>query len=181
MPWWFFGLFEPNMSISEPDFRNFMCFFAIWYRNFGTLEITLSVVQCPWKPHKSKERNFLRRNYTLFFFSTPKNSWEKHNRKAICWIFLKNIKYKNFENMDFEIWNFQLFGGVEKKIKVQLRYKKMYSFDLWGFRGHWSTGSVISSVPKFRYHIAKKRMKFWKSGSEIDMFGSKRPKKQHAM
>ena len=29
--------------------------------------------------------------------------------------------------------------------------------------------------------IAKKRMTFWKSGSEIDMFGSKRPKKHQDM
>ena len=123
MSWWFFGLFEPNMSISEPDFQIFMRFFAMWYRNFGTLEITLSVLQCPWKPHKSKEHTFLSRNYVPTFFSTPKKKLKKSRQKTF------------FENFHLIFWFFRnsqktFLAWLFFNFFLELRKKVEYNFDV---------------------------------------------------
>ena len=79
-----------------------------------------------WKHHKSKGLNFLHRNCTQFFFSTPKNIFSGIDRKKVNkkkWNFSKffrNIKkinkisMKNYmifiENFDF--FNFGKFSNI---------------------------------------------------------------------
>ena len=62
------------------------------------------------KPHKSKEHNFLHRNYTQPFFSTPKKYFffATKNIFSIFFreqknfdVFLKNRNFQNFQNFKF--------------------------------------------------------------------------------
>ena len=69
--------------------------FQIIKKIFTELENTFVGTGRSWKPHKWKEHNFLHRNYTPKFFSTPKKN-----------------DFFPIEN------NFRFFFGVEKMFGV---------------------------------------------------------------
>ena len=85
-----------------------------------------------WKYHKSKDLTFLHRSY-INFFSIPKTNIFLIDRKKI-------IKSQNFQKTYFLrkifFWSIEkiFFVGVEKKIGIQFRCKKVRSFDLWWFQ-----------------------------------------------
>ena len=105
-----------------------------------------------WKPHKSKDHNFLRRSYTQFFLSTPKKiffvslekksfwkkyffSPQKHFRSK--WSKSGDLRFFSFEIFDAKIFRFwtekfsDFFFEWEKNYFFsELRFFFGYSFDV---------------------------------------------------
>ena len=88
-----------------------------------------------WKPHKSKEDQFLHRSYTPKKFSAKKNSRKKSIRKKYFWKmpflkfilkFMKNWEFFRFRKLIFKyIGNFRKFYHFLKKI---ITFSKIWNF-----------------------------------------------------
>ena len=106
------------------------------------------VLESLWKPHKSKERNFLHRCYTqknLTFFKKHFGGWEKKIQKNIfIKIFKKNLKFSKSTKIriskiswHFSIlriswfcWHFWKFSKITKKFQKKIFWteKKYWNF-----------------------------------------------------
>ena len=130
--------------------------FQIMQKNVTWLENTFVGTGWSWKPHKSKEHNFLHRNYTPKFFSTPKKNLKFFRSKKMFDFFsskkfsrkirpkIKNFRFSGkIENLTFSIFG-RIFFRIFFRRKFsgfflienfpdffsELRYFFEYSFDV---------------------------------------------------
>ena len=120
-------------------------------------KIVFAMLKTFWKPHKSKGLNFLHRNCTQFFFSTPKNIFSEIDRKKkwqkkveffekkskiwknqqfsmkIIWFFIENVWHFSFFDFFSKCLLFVFtffFDRSQKKYFSELKNKIEYSFDV---------------------------------------------------
>ena len=92
------------------------------------------VLKTCWKHQKSKGYNFLHRNCTQLFFSTPKNIFSEVDRKKMCKksenfqksfrvlkIFLCNLQRKIFKTLKEIFWDFFRIFENEKFSSKKIR------------------------------------------------------------
>ena len=101
--------------------------------------INEGVLESLWKPHKSKERNFLHRCYTqkknLTFFKKHFGGWEKNFKKIFSSKFSKKnlkfskskkLKFRKFHDI-FRFWEFHDFVDIfENFRKLPKIFRKKY-------------------------------------------------------
>ena len=113
--------------------------------------LVFAVLKTRWKPHKSKDRNFLHRSYTNIFFSTPKKFQKKNRKKLFFGRSKKHFWKKNWEKSSTKIENDKIWNSK----LADFRRQKHEIFWGWTFSGKFFVpkkiifGNIFFGVEKF--------------------------------
>ena len=118
---------------------------------FGVIYLHLHhdrVSESLWKPHKSKVLNFLHRNYTSVFFSTPKKYIFFRTTKKNP----KNIFYRKWKSENRKCWSICVFSW--SKFSIFRKISEFFVSDIFfTYIFFWSRKKKLVGVGKKSWFI----------------------------